>query len=172
MAKILNLTIRDYCFESRRKDQTCGILEELVRNSETGLEMECGEIIEADREAVKKRILEAIATGQYHAVITTGAIGISPDDFMPELLVEMCDKHLFALGRMMWEAVSKLSPVAALTRPRAGIRGSTLLLALPGSPKTARITLESVLGLMPVAMRWASEADHNCGQQTDWFDWS
>jgi molybdopterin adenylyltransferase len=172
MAKILNLTIRDYCFEARRKDQTCGILEELIRDSETGIEMECGEIIEADREAVRKRILDAIGTGEYHAIITTGAIGIAPEDFMPELLVELCDKHLFAMGRMMWEAVSKLSPVAALTRPRAGIRGSTLLLALPGSPKSARLTLESVLGLMPVAMRWAFEAEHNCVEQTDWFDWS
>jgi molybdenum cofactor synthesis domain-containing protein len=172
MAKILNLTIRDYCFEARRKDQTCGILEELVRNSETGLEVDCGEIIDADRDTVRKRILEAIATGQYHAIITTGAIGIAPDDFMPELLVDLSDKHLFALGRIMWEAVGKLSPVAALTRPRAGIHGTTLLLALPGSPKMARLTLESVLGLMPVAMRWASETDHNCGEQTDWFDWS
>lgn len=172
MAKILNLTIRDYCFEARRKDQTCGILEELVRSSETGLEVECGEIIDADREAVRRRIAEAIATNQYSGVITTGAVGIAPDDFMPELLVEICDKQLLAMGRMMWEAVSKLSPVAALTRPRAGICGTTLMLALPGSPKTARLTLESVLPLLPVAMRWAAEASHNCDQQSDWFDWS
>ena len=68
MAKILNLTIRDYCFEARRKDQTCGILEELIRTSETGLEMECGEIIDADREAVKRRILEALATDRKSVV--------------------------------------------------------------------------------------------------------
>jgi molybdopterin adenylyltransferase len=171
MAKILTLSILDYCFEERRKANTCGILEELVRTSETGLEMVCGELIEANREKVKQRILECIATGEYRAIVTTGAIGIAPNDFMPELIVELCDKHLFAVGRIMWEAVSKLSPVAALTRPRAGISGTTLLLALPGGPKAARICLDSVLALLPVAMRWSGETVQDCKSQDDWFDW-
>jgi gephyrin len=89
---------------------------------------------------------------------------------MPELLLELSDKHLLALGRLMWDAVAALSPLGALTRPRAGIRGSTLLLALPGGPKAARVALSSVIGLLPVAMRWASGPTPDCKSADEWFE--
>jgi hypothetical protein len=45
------------------------------------------------------------------------------------------------------------------------------LLALPGGPKAARTCLDSVLGLLPVAMRWSGEMVQDCKSQDDWFDW-
>lgn len=171
MAEICALSVRDYCFEERRKENTLKILEEAVATSETGLSLEVGEILDADKEQVKKYLLGCEKEEKYHVVIVTGGIGVAPNDFMPELLLELCDKHLFAIGRLMWEAVSKLSPLSALTRPRAGIRGSTIMLALPGGPKAARVALESIIGLLPTAIRWSNGPDEECKSTDDWFDW-
>jgi molybdopterin adenylyltransferase len=171
MINVLALSIRDYCYHERRKDHTCEILHEVVSGSETGIEGTCGETIEADREQVRQRLLHEIAGGRYSGIFVCGAVGVAPNDFMPELLVEICDKHLFALSYEMWKAIDRISPVGLLIRPRAGISGKTLMLALPGGPKAARAALEAVLPWLPVTMAWAANESPECPPHSQWDDW-
>jgi molybdopterin biosynthesis enzyme MoaB len=94
MSNVLALSIRDYCYHERRKDHTCEVLHDVVSRSETGIEGTCGETLDADREQVRQRLLHELAEGAYSGIFVCGAVGVAPNDFMPELLLEICDKHL------------------------------------------------------------------------------
>lgn len=171
MANVLALSIRDYCYEERRKDRTCSILHELVAKSETGIEGTCGEALEANRALVKARLEHELARDEFDGIFVCGAVGVAPNDFMPELLLQLCDKHLFSLSYEMWRAIGQTSPVGPLIRPRAGIANKTLMLALPGGPKAAKVALEAILPWLPITMAWAKEENPTCPPQTDWFEW-
>ncbi|PJB95735.1 MAG: hypothetical protein CO080_06190 [Nitrospirae bacterium CG_4_9_14_0_8_um_filter_70_14] len=171
MAHVLALSIRDYCYEERRKDHTCSILSTLVAKSETGIEGTYNETLEANRDLVKARLQHELARKEFDGIFVCGAIGIAPNDFMPELLFEICDKHLFFLAYEMWRTIRKSSPVGPLIRPRAGIANKTLVLALPGGPKAAKVAMEAVLPWLPVTMAWAKEENPFCPPDSDWFDW-
>jgi molybdenum cofactor synthesis domain-containing protein len=85
-------------------------------------------------------------------VVTTGGTGVAPRDVTPEATRAVCDRLLDGVAeRMRNEGVGK-TPFAALSRGVCGVRGTALILNLPGSPAGAVESLEAVIELMPHAL--------------------
>jgi molybdopterin adenylyltransferase len=82
-------------------------------------------------------------------IVTTGGTGPSPRDVTPEATVAVCDKLLPGFGELMRTASLKYVPTAILSRQTAGIRGKTLIINLPGKPKSIRENLEAVFPAVP-----------------------
>lgn len=82
-------------------------------------------------------------------IVTTGGTGPAPRDVTPEATVAVCDKLLPGFGELMRSASLKFVPTAILSRQTAGIRGSTLIINLPGKPKSIRENLEAVFPAVP-----------------------
>lgn len=82
-------------------------------------------------------------------VITTGGTGPAPRDVTPEATAAVCDKLLPGFGEQMRAASLKFVPTAILSRQTAGLRGSTLIVNLPGRPKAIRENLEAVFPAIP-----------------------
>ena len=82
-------------------------------------------------------------------VITTGGTGPAPRDVTPEATIAVCHKLLPGFGEQMRAASLRVVPTAILSRQTAGIRGSTLILNLPGRPKAVRENLEAVFPAIP-----------------------
>jgi len=82
-------------------------------------------------------------------VITTGGTGPAPRDVTPEATAAVCQKMLPGFGELMRSTSLRYVPTAILSRQTAGIRGSALIVNLPGRPKAIRENLEAVFPAIP-----------------------
>ena len=82
-------------------------------------------------------------------IITTGGTGPAPRDVTPEATEAVCDKMMPGFGEQMRTVSLTKVPTAILSRQTAGIRGSTLIINLPGSPKAISECLDAVFATIP-----------------------
>ncbi len=85
-------------------------------------------------------------------VVTTGGTGPSPRDVTPEATEAVCDKLMPGFGELMRATSLKFVPTAILSRQTAGIRGRTLIINLPGKPKSIRECLDAVFPAVPYCL--------------------
>jgi molybdenum cofactor synthesis domain-containing protein len=104
-----------------------------------------------DQTAIQKILIQLAS--ETRLIVTTGGTGIAARDVTPEATRAICNRVLEGVGeRMRWEG-SKKTPLAALSRGLCGVRGSSLVLNVPGSPKGAVESLEAVIDLLPHALQ-------------------
>src|SRR4030095_165463 len=82
-------------------------------------------------------------------VVTTGGTGPAPRDVTPEATAAVCEKLLPGFGELMRATSLRYVPTAILSRQTAGVRGRTLIVNLPGRPKSIRENLEAVFPAIP-----------------------
>ncbi len=85
-------------------------------------------------------------------VVTTGGTGPAPRDVTPEATEAVCDKLLPGFGEQMRAASLRVVPTAILSRQTAGIRGRSLIINLPGKPKSIRECLDAVFPAVPYCL--------------------
>jgi molybdenum cofactor synthesis domain-containing protein len=106
-----------------------------------------------DEEAEVARTLTAWAdSGDIDLILTTGGTGFSPRDRTPEATRQVVDRLAPGLAEAMRTAGLQATAHAMLSRAVAGIRGATLIVNLPGSPKAARESLDVILPVLPHAL--------------------
>ncbi len=110
---------------------------------------------------VRERLVSLADGGTADLVLTTGGTGIGPRDSTPEATTETCQKLLPGIPEMMREIGRKKNPRAALSRGVAGVRGQSLIVNLPGSPRGAIESLDAVAELLPHAIEVLRGARHD-----------
>src|ERR1700704_3387618 len=85
-------------------------------------------------------------------VVTTGGTGIAPRDVTPEATQAVCDRLLAGIAERMRSEGSRKTPFAALSRGVCGVKGTSIILNVPGSPNGAVESLEAVVELIPHAL--------------------
>ncbi|WP_104578092.1 molybdopterin adenylyltransferase [Helicobacter felis] len=103
----------------------------------------------ADEQDTIEQTLIALSDAQCDLIVTTGGTGPAPRDVTPEATQAVCSKMLPGFGELMRTASLKYVPTAILSRQTAGIRGSSLIVNLPGKPKSIRECLEAVFPAIP-----------------------
>jgi molybdenum cofactor synthesis domain-containing protein len=109
------------------------------------------EVVADDQAAIRKALIRLAA--KVRLVVTTGGTGIAARDVTPEATRAVCQRLLEGVAERMRFEGAKKTPFAALSRGICGVRGKSLLLNLPGSPKGAIESLESVIELLPHALQ-------------------
>jgi molybdopterin adenylyltransferase len=88
-------------------------------------------------------------SGEVSVVLTTGGTGVAPRDVTPEATRTIIQREIPGLGELMRSEGLKYTPTAVLSRGLAGLRGHTLIVNLPGSPKGAVQSLDAIAKLVP-----------------------
>ncbi|MPZ72305.1 MAG: MogA/MoaB family molybdenum cofactor biosynthesis protein [Nitriliruptorales bacterium] len=101
------------------------------------------------------------ACEQADLVVTTGGTGLHPRDETPEATSDIIDRPVPGISEAMRSASLQITPMAMLSRGTAGIRGTTLVINLPGSPKAAVENLHAIVPVLGHAMEQLAGGDHD-----------
>lgn len=102
-------------------------------------------IIPDDMDAIRKELLLCTDERKITLVLTTGGTGFSPRDITPEATLSVVERLTPGIPEAMRAASMQITPRGCLSRSAAGIRGRSLIINLPGSPKAATESLSAVL---------------------------
>lgn len=138
------LTISDSSFQRTRADLSGPAVAELL--TEAGFSVIHASILPDEKDQIAARIIECSELSRL--VVTTGGTGISLRDVTPEATRGVVEKLIEGIPERMRADGARKTPFAALSRGLCGIRGKTLVLNLPGSPKGATESLQSVISLL------------------------
>ena len=102
------------------------------------------QLIPDERSVIETTLIELVDGSGCHLVLTTGGTGPAPRDVTPEATLAVADRELPGFGEQMRQVSLRFVPTAILSRQTGVVRGRTLILNLPGQPKSIRETLEGV----------------------------
>ena len=120
-------------------------------------------VLADDRPAIAAWLRETCDAGAWDVILTCGGTGVSPRDVTPEATREVLHTELPGFGETMRAASLRTSPHAIISRAVAGLRGGTLVINLPGSPRAAVENLASVWPAVPHLMAKAQGDAGDCG---------
>ena len=105
-------------------------------------------VIPDEQSEIESALISMVDAG-CAVIITTGGTGPAPRDVTPEATEAVCDRMMPGFGEQMRAISLRHVPTAVLSRQTAGIRGSTLILNLPGSPRSIRETIDEIWPAVP-----------------------
>ena len=143
------LTSSDRASSGEYEDISGPAIEGFLRDALTSPWESARRLVPDDKSAIEEGIRDLVDNEMCSVVITTGGTGPAPRDVTPEATTSVCDRILPGFGEHMRSVSMKYVPTGILSRQIAGIRGSSLIINLPGSPRSIREILDEVFAAVP-----------------------
>jgi molybdenum cofactor synthesis domain-containing protein len=159
------LTVSDRCSQGLRPDEGGPLVAKLLK--EAGYFVAETALVPDAREEIAAVLRRWADSGAIHLILTTGGTGFSPRDVSPEATLDVCDRLTPGIPEAMRAASLAITPRAMLSRAAAGIRGGTLIVNLPGSPKAAKENLEAVLPALDHGLAMLRGGQADCAALSD-----
>ena len=137
------ITVSDKGSAGEREDAAGPAVREMLERG--GYEVVRTAIIPDEKGTIEQELIKCADELDIALVVTTGGTGFSPRDVTPEATIAVCTRLTPGIPEAMRAESLKITNRAILARQQAGIRGSTLIVNLPGSPKAAKENLAAVL---------------------------
>lgn len=154
------VTVSDRCSAGLTEDKSGPLLAELIKDvAQSG----GYSVVPDEKELIAKELIRLCDEVKSDVVFTTGGTGFAPRDVTPEATKAVIEKEVPGIPEAIRLRSLGFTPKAMLSRATAGIRGKTLIINLPGSPKAVRESLEVVLPVLEHAVETLSGETQNCG---------
>ncbi len=160
--KAVVLTISDSAARGAREDQSGPIV--IAELEKLGGEIVATEILSDDRELIAERLRAYADSGAVNLIFTTGGTGFAPRDNTPEATRAVIEREAPGLAELMRLKSLDSTPLAPLSRAVCGIRGRTLIINLPGSPRGARENFTAIRSTLPHAVGLLTEQSPKCAR--------
>jgi molybdopterin adenylyltransferase len=163
MIKVGVITASDKGSQGERVDVSGQTIKEMVEQIEGTVTEYC--ILPDDREVLAAKLREYADKSGVDLILTTGGTGFSVRDVTPEATLDVVERLAPGIAEVMRLESLKKTPKAMLSRAVAGIRGRTLIINLPGSPKAVRECLEAIFPALPHGIQILKGEGAECARQ-------
>jgi molybdopterin adenylyltransferase len=144
------LTVSTSGYHGQREDTSGQAIKEMLGPPD--YEVVRYEIVSDEKEMIAERLAQWADSPEVDLIISTGGTGLGPRDVTPEACLSIIDREVPGIAETMRAETLKFTPMAMLSRSVAGIRGNTLIITLPGSPRGVQETLAVVKPILPHAL--------------------
>jgi molybdopterin adenylyltransferase len=144
------LVLSDLATLGEREDQSGPAVRELLESH--GWQITALEVLPDEFDQIRDRLIAWAESEDCDAIFTSGGTGLGPRDVTPDATRSIIETEVTGLAELMRAEGVKSTPMAALSRAVAGVRKRKLIVNLPGSPRGARESLESIIGILPHAI--------------------
>ncbi|HIE82112.1 MAG TPA: molybdopterin adenylyltransferase [Candidatus Poseidoniales archaeon] len=143
------LTASDRASAGDYQDLSGPAIEEFLADAVTSPWEVVRRLVADEQELIEEALMELADEEGCSVIVTTGGTGPAPRDVTPEATEAVCERMLPGFGEQMRAVSLRYVPTAILSRQTAGIRGSSLIINLPGSPRSIREILEVIFAAVP-----------------------
>ena len=157
--RISIVTVSDSVSTGHREDGSSKALAR--RCGELGWEIISASVVPDEESVIRAQLLALADAGKSDVILTTGGTGLGPRDVTPEATASVANRLAPGLAERMRQVGAAKNPNAALSRAVAAIRGTTLIVNLPGSPRGAVESLDAIAELLPHAVSVLHGARHD-----------
>lgn len=151
MIKVGILTASDKGSKGERIDESGKVIADAVKQIEG--EVVIYRIVPDDRQQISQTLVEMSDDYGADLILTTGGTGFSPRDITPEATLDVVERQVPGIPEAMRQKSLQITDRAMLSRAVAGIRGKTLIINMPGSPKAVAESLEVTLPVLTHAIQ-------------------
>ena len=156
------ITISDKGAAGRREDLSGPAIRDMLASLPA--EVKCYEIIPDEKDLISDRLIHFADSLRLDLILTSGGTGVGVRDFTPEATLAVIDKQIPGMAEVMRMESLKKTPHAMISRAVVGVRGRSLIINLPGSPRAVRENLAAILPAIPHAVAKIKGDDQDCAQ--------
>jgi molybdopterin adenylyltransferase len=153
------LTLSDKGSKGEREDASGPAIAGMLKSI---AEVRYYDILPDERDQIKEKLL--FYSGRVDLVLTTGGTGLSPRDVTPEATLDVIERVVPGIAEAMRTAGLSKTKTAMLSRAVAGVRGQTLIINLPGSPRAVKENLEAIIEVLPHAIEKIRGGTGDCAR--------
>ncbi|HUA22317.1 MAG TPA: MogA/MoaB family molybdenum cofactor biosynthesis protein [Bryobacteraceae bacterium] len=147
MIQVAVVTVSDSSVAGTREDRSGPALAERV--AALGWSLRTVELVPDEQDQIAAKLRQLADSGQVSVILTTGGTGVALRDVTPEATRGVIEREIPGLAELMRAEGRKFTPLSVLSRAVAGVRGRTLIVNLPGSPKGAVQSFDAIAQLVP-----------------------
>jgi molybdopterin adenylyltransferase len=159
------LTISDKGSRGERRDDSGPAIRQCLDSYEAQVVQY--KIVPDEKDAIAEHLKVWSDEAGVDVIITTGGTGLAPRDVTPEATLSIIEKLVPGIPEAMRLQSLKKTPTAMLSRAVAGIRGHSLIINLPGSPKACRECMEVILPALPHAIETLQGKSNECASRIE-----
>ena len=157
------ITLSDKGSRGEREDKSGPLIVKML--AAAGYKVEETLLLPDDAAQLKTQLLRLADARQVNLILTTGGTGFAPRDITPEVTLSVAERNAPGIAEAMRHHSLTITPRGMLSRGVSVLRGKTLIVNLPGSPKAVKENLEYILPSLAHGIRLAAGLDGECARK-------